>query len=97
MLIGCVDFARMATIETTATETGRGADADLGCDGCHRHGAFGADPLFDGDVIDDGEHRVDYMAGAAHDREGPGRDGGEHGDVLGGAAAISFRRRASSR
>ena len=62
---------------------GRGADADLGRHRGHGHGAFGTNALVDGDVVDDGEHGVGHVPGAAHDGERPGGDGSQQGDVLG--------------
>lgn len=44
--------------------------------------SFGADALLQGDVLDDGKHRVDHVAGTAQNGQEPGGKRSQDGDAL---------------
>jgi hypothetical protein len=90
-------LARKATSDTTATETGLAmmpiwlAMDDAG------HRPFGPDAVLDGHVVDDGQHGVDHVPGAAQHGQAAGGERRQDGDVLRVAAQQLFGRLAAAR
>ena len=69
----------------------RAGDTHLGCYGSDSTGAFGAYPLLEGDVADDGHDGVDHVPGAHQHGEEEGHQRGQEGDVFGMLAEHPLR------
>ena len=71
---------------------GRSGNAHLGSDGRNRHGPFGTNIFFDGNIINNGEHGVYHVTRTAEHRQEPGSHRCQYGNMLRIVPQEPFRR-----